>query len=801
MSLRLFALSADQIPVNPAELEVFVRLCERESALSSAAIYVETESLDRADVRSSAQVSRFLERVTCAVLLGTRDRWRALRRQVLSLDVRKPTAAEQANVWKELLHKTPAGKNGCVDALVSQFNLSVGTIRASVRAALPGDADESGLAARLWAASVAQARVRLDDLAHRIDPVAAWDDLVLPPAEMAQLREIAAQVTRRTHVYEKWGFGAKSRRGLGISAMFAGPSGTGKTTAAEVLANALRLDLYRIDLSTVVSKYIGETEKNLRRVFDAAEDGGAILFFDEADALFGKRSEVKDSHDRYANIEISYLLQRMEDYRGLAVLATNAKGSVDAAFLRRIRFVVNFPFPDAAQRADLAAHVPFRRSHRRPRSCPAGAPQRRRRQHQEHRAQRRVPGGRSGRTGRHGPYCAGGARGIRQDGKAADRGGDWRLPMTAHLRIGRRSVPAFQAMGYAGLLSALALGSVLTARAALSWSIMACMAAAAVLTFFVLAMGTKVLTGRERLVYHHHELAVLAVVAAVLTLAGEPPLPYLDVAILGVGVFLAWGRMGCLMAGCCHGRPWNKGVCYPSAYAGTGFTPYYLGVRLFPVQALEAVFVFAIVAAGAVWVWIGRPPGTALAWYVVLYNLGRFVFEFCRGDGDRPYWWLFSEAQWTSLALLWAIAGLEWLGALPFHAWHIGAALTLTAAMVVAAAVRLRSAPYRMLRPDHMQELFEAVHAEPDPLDGIRPRFTSLGLRISQGRILRDGNTVVHYALSLRHGRMTRDTAELLAGAISRLRNEAAGELIASECGVFHVLLPSNPESGLRGGS
>ena len=170
---------------------------------------------------------------------------------------------------------------------------------------------------------------------------------------MSQLREIAAQVTRRTHVYEKWGFAAKSRRGLGISAMFAGPSGTGKTTAAEVIADALRLDLYRIDLSTVVSKYIGETEKNLRRVFDAAEDGGAILFFDEADALFGKRSEVKDSHDRYANIEISYLLQRMEDYRGLAVLATNAKSSVDAAFLRRIRFVVNFPFPDAAQRAEI----------------------------------------------------------------------------------------------------------------------------------------------------------------------------------------------------------------------------------------------------------------------------------------------------------------------------------------------------------------------------------------------------------------------------------------------------------------
>jgi SpoVK/Ycf46/Vps4 family AAA+-type ATPase len=132
--------------------------------------------------------------------------------------------------------------------------------------------------------------------------------------------------------------------------MFAGPSGTGKTLAAEVLANELRLDLYRIDLSQVVSKYIGETEKNLRRVFDAAEDGGAVLLFDEADALFGRRSEVKDSHDRYANIEVSYLLQRMEEYRGLAILTTNRKDALDPAFLRRIRFVVPFPFPDAALR-------------------------------------------------------------------------------------------------------------------------------------------------------------------------------------------------------------------------------------------------------------------------------------------------------------------------------------------------------------------------------------------------------------------------------------------------------------------
>jgi SpoVK/Ycf46/Vps4 family AAA+-type ATPase len=154
-------------------------------------------------------------------------------------------------------------------------------------------------------------------------------------------------------VYEDWGFATKGSRGLGITALFSGPSGTGKTTAAEIMSNTLRLDLYRIDLSSVVSKYIGETEKNLRRIFDAAEDGGVVLLFDEADALFGKRSEVKDSHDRYANIEVGYLLQRMEAYRGLAILTTNLKNALDPAFLRRIRFVVQFPFPDFASRAQI----------------------------------------------------------------------------------------------------------------------------------------------------------------------------------------------------------------------------------------------------------------------------------------------------------------------------------------------------------------------------------------------------------------------------------------------------------------
>jgi hypothetical protein len=352
--LHCFAIAAEMIPANTNEMEGLIRLWEREAALTSSALYVDAESVDTNEKRNEAVVRRFLERVRSPLVLSANHRWRPLRRAVLSIDARKPNVDEQREIWEEAVGEEAAQRlNGELNSLVTQFNLNGPAIRTSVFEANNNAATESSLATELWKASRAQARLRLDDLAQRIDPIAKWQDLVLPADELSQLREIGAHVAHRTTVYDSWGFGAISARGLGISALFAGSSGTGKTMAAEVLANALALDLYRIDLSSVVSKYIGETEKNLRRVFDAAEDGGAILFFDEADALFGKRSEVKDSHDRYANIEINYLLQRMESYRGLAVLATNRKGDLDPAFLRRVRFVVNFPFPDTSLRAEI----------------------------------------------------------------------------------------------------------------------------------------------------------------------------------------------------------------------------------------------------------------------------------------------------------------------------------------------------------------------------------------------------------------------------------------------------------------
>jgi hypothetical protein len=202
----------------------------------------------------------------------------------------------------------------------------------------------------LKAAARTQSQPRLISLAQRISPHFTWDDIVLPPDRLAQLREIANQVLYQHVVYEDWGLAHKSSLGRGVAALFAGQSGTGKTMAAQVIGQELGLEVYKIDLSGLVSKYIGETEKNLARVFEEASDTNVILFFDEADAVFGKRSEVRDSHDRYANIEVSYLLQKMEEYDGIVILATNLRSNLDEAFLRRLRAIVEFPFPEADDR-------------------------------------------------------------------------------------------------------------------------------------------------------------------------------------------------------------------------------------------------------------------------------------------------------------------------------------------------------------------------------------------------------------------------------------------------------------------
>jgi SpoVK/Ycf46/Vps4 family AAA+-type ATPase len=239
-----------------------------------------------------------------------------------------------------------------VPALAGQFQLTTGQIRDAVASArdMAAQCGQPLDREHLYAAARAHSNPRLSSLARKIVPRYTWQDIVLPDDQLALLREIVATVRGRPQVLDEWGVGVKLVSSRGVTALFSGPPGTGKTMAAEIIAGELGLDLYKIDLSTVVSKYIGETEKNLERIFAEAECSNAILFFDEADALFGKRSEVRDSHDRYANIEISYLLQRMEAYDGVTVLATNLRANLDEAFTRRLQFSVDLPFPEAEDR-------------------------------------------------------------------------------------------------------------------------------------------------------------------------------------------------------------------------------------------------------------------------------------------------------------------------------------------------------------------------------------------------------------------------------------------------------------------
>ncbi|MBZ5529870.1 MAG: ATP-binding protein [Acidobacteriia bacterium] len=269
---------------------------------------------------------------------------------------------ERRAYWLDCLRSSDAALSDSeLDSLTAAFRLTPAQIQAAVAAACnlgrwqslrnsSSPAQSRPGLNEIFASVRAQCGHRLTQLARKLLPKYAWEDIVLPPDQLEQLKEICVQAQYRHVVYDEWGFGDKLSLGKGLNVLFSGPPGTGKTMAAEVIARELHLDLYRIDLSQIVSKYIGETEKNLEAVFNAAENSNAILFFDEADALFGKRSEVRDSHDRYANIEIAYLLQKMEEYQGISILATNLAQNLDDAFVRRLQAIVEFPFPDETYR-------------------------------------------------------------------------------------------------------------------------------------------------------------------------------------------------------------------------------------------------------------------------------------------------------------------------------------------------------------------------------------------------------------------------------------------------------------------
>jgi hypothetical protein len=283
-----------------------------------------------------------------------------------------PDFEQRRSAWRDALrsHRVRAAP-AAVDAVAGRFRLSDGLIRRATRDAssaqrFAGAAGTSLTKPMLMHHARRQCALELDHLASRIDARPNWNDLVLPAEVLRHLRDFAAACAERDRVYDSWGMASVGRSsGRGVAALFAGASGTGKTMSAAVIAHEADFDLWRIDLSSVVSKYIGETEKNLDQIFTIAQDGDVILFFDEADAIFGKRSEVRDAHDRYSNIEVAYLLQKIEEYEGIAILASNFIRNIDQAFTRRLNYIIEFPLPDQRLREKLwqkafAAATPIR---------------------------------------------------------------------------------------------------------------------------------------------------------------------------------------------------------------------------------------------------------------------------------------------------------------------------------------------------------------------------------------------------------------------------------------------------------
>jgi SpoVK/Ycf46/Vps4 family AAA+-type ATPase len=357
--------------VEGRDADRLLELALREGALHGALVFVHDGDALLADGRERLR-TRLEEAIGASraiVVLASERAWPAdALPDAIEITLTLPDAERRNALWREAVADTGhAVTRATAAAVATRFRLTPRHIAAAAASAARraewhamldgGDAPETLASEHVFAAAREQSRRELAALAARIEPVHTWEELILPDDSLEQLREMARRVAHREQVLGTWGFAARLPRGRGVNALFSGPSGTGKTMAAEILAGELGLDLYRVELAGVVSKYIGETEKNLDRIFTAAEGSNGIVFFDEADALFGKRSEVHDAHDRYANIEISYLLQKMESFDGIAILATNLRGNLDQAFVRRLAFTVHFPFPDEESRRRIWRNV------------------------------------------------------------------------------------------------------------------------------------------------------------------------------------------------------------------------------------------------------------------------------------------------------------------------------------------------------------------------------------------------------------------------------------------------------------
>jgi hypothetical protein len=379
------------------------------------------------------------------------------------------------------------------------------------------------------------------------------------------------------------------------------------------------------------------------------------------------------------------------------------------------------------------------------------------------------------------------------------------------IRLFGRPLPVFRFCGAVGFSLAVALGGGLARHQHRSLAILGLLALAAAVTFFVLAFGAKILTGEERLVYYQHELAIFAVSALVLAAIDQPVLAYLDLTALGVGTFLACGRVGCFLAGCCHGRPSRCGVRYGPDHVAIGFPAPFLGVRLLPVQLVEALWAAAAVAVGTWSVLHGAPAGTAWCSYVVLYDLGRFTLEFFRGDAERPYHLGFSSAQWFALVLTALVVAGETAGVLPQERWHTLALIALVLAMIaVVITRRLRPTTRDLTRPRHLMEIAEIVNWGGDaPLHTpstdigaqIRLEQTSLGVRISIGKTGGDRITT-HYGISLADREISAGAAQTVASRILVLKHPTApSQFLPGRAGVFHLLAFDPPASSATSGN
>jgi SpoVK/Ycf46/Vps4 family AAA+-type ATPase len=369
----LLIIDLRELLLRAQNFEEALRRMLREGLLRPAAVFLEHFDMLLGDdpnaVSQRERLARAIIDFSWLTFIATEKDWQPgdifQRHLYLSVALPAPDLTERAELWEMMTsgREDLTPEIDLVD-LATKFRLTPGRMQMALigarNQAQSRDYSRPVITREdLIAGCRQQSNQRLAALARRLSPRQGWEDITLPGQSLAQLREICAQVRHRRKVYGQWGFGRKQTLGKGLCALFYGLSGTGKTLAVEVIARELNLEAFKVDLSTVVSKYIGETEKNLSRVFTEAEDSNAILFFDEADALFGKRSEVKDAHDRYANIEINYLLQRMEEFDGLAIMATNMRKHIDEAFFRRMHFAVEFPLPDEGQRYRIwKQHLP-----------------------------------------------------------------------------------------------------------------------------------------------------------------------------------------------------------------------------------------------------------------------------------------------------------------------------------------------------------------------------------------------------------------------------------------------------------